>query len=327
MIKTLNPNLGATLSLCILTSLSACGGNGGGQGATAETPAVSVSAPAPAPAVIPTQTSSLPPAPTLVETPLETMGDLNFSFLAKVDGEDLKCSDSSPEMKTKGQIFTDLRLFISNLVLVNDKGEDVKLNLATSEGYSNLQYRDEAGNTIALLNYLDASCAASDATQTLKDSILGALPYGRYTALKFQLGLPYPAMDASLTKIPAALAPTDMAWMWEHFPADFQLETRASGKKKIFNALTSKEKTVVVLALDNFVHDKDAKAPTVALDLSKLFLSDADTFLSSTEKACSNGNTPMTEASPNCAHAFKSLGLPVQNPKDAYTQTVFSIVP
>lgn len=269
-----------------------------------------------------------PEAPVVTAPVQGEKGPLALDFAAKVQGEDLKCYDKSPEMLAAGQIFTDVRLFISNLSLINDAGEEVKLSLDSAENSANLQFTDADANTIALLNYLDPSCASSDATKTLKNVISGILPYGHYQALKFQVGLPYVAMDARLTKIPAALAPTDMAWMWEHYPAEFQIETSKGGAKSLLNALLSDNpvKPSITLALD-FTHAKDAAAPKVQLELSKLFLTTGEAFIQGLEKDCTNNTKAMTEASPNCAQAYKALGLNVLNPHEAYTQSVFSIVP
>ncbi|MES2746165.1 MAG: MbnP family protein [Bdellovibrionota bacterium] len=298
------------LGLSLLACLSACsdGSSGSSDSPVAAEPVAAplVTAPVTAPAV---EVGSK---------------EVSINFAAKVQGEALACFDKSAAMKAQGQIFTDLRMFISNVALVNDQGQDVKLTLTVDEGNQNLQFVDANGNSIALLNYLDASCAASDATKVLKNAITGLLPYGHYTALKFQLGLPYPAMDSSLTKMPAALAPTDMAWMWEHFPADFQLETSDGVNSKVVNALTSSQKTVITLPLD-FTHAAASIAPQVELELSKLFVSTADVFVSGIETTCRNNNLALTEASANCAQVYKAFGLPIQNPSFAYEQSVFSI--
>ncbi|RZA27090.1 MAG: hypothetical protein EOP10_01395 [Proteobacteria bacterium] len=301
------------LGLSLLACLSACSD---GSSGSSDSPVAA------APVSTPLVTAPV------VDGPAVEVGskDVSLNFAAKVQGQTLACFDKSAAMKAQGQIFTDLRMFISNVALVNDQGQDVKLALTVDEGSTNLQFVDAAGNSIALLNYLDASCAASDATKILKDAITGLLPYGHYTALKFQVGLPYPAMDSNLTKLPTTLAPTDMAWMWEHFPADFQLETTDGVSKKIVNALTSAKKTVVTLPLD-YTHAASSAAPQVELELSKLFVSTADVFVSGVEATCNNNNTALTEASPNCAQVYKAFGLPVQNPSLAYEQSVFSIAP
>lgn len=309
----------------ILADTAAVPGSTPAVSAPASTPALTPEAPKP------TEQSQIPikpveQSPVPVEGAAATQGAFAIAFDAQVNGKALKCYDKSAAMLAEGQVFTDLRMFISNLSLVSASGEEVKLSLNVTSESANLQFKDETSNTIALLNFLDSGCSGSDATKLLKDTISGVLPYGNYTAVKFQVGLPYPSMDSALTLIPAALAPTDMAWMWEHYPADFQIETYQGSTRKIMNALTSATKTTVTLPVA-FTHASDAKAPSVQLELSKLFATSAEDFAKGIERACVNSNKPVTEASPNCAHAFKALGLPVLNPKAAYDQSVFTIAP
>jgi hypothetical protein len=320
-----------SLFLGLLLASHACSD---GQGGSKDPASVATPPSTQASATTPIETTKPVDKPVVAlgeESPKPTDGriesnssELLLKFAAKVRGESLACYDQSAEMMVAGQIFTDLRIFISNIALVNDKGEDVKLGLKVEDGSKNLQFVDANGNSIALLNYLDAACASSDATKILKDVISGALPSGHYTAIKFQLGLPYPAMDPNLTKIPSALAPTDMAWMWEHFPADFQIETKDGQAKRIVNALTSTKKTIVTLPLD-YTHGNAALAPVVQLELSKLFVSTPEAFIKGIENTCVNSTSPLTETSPNCAQVFKALGLPVQNPVAAYEQSAFSV--
>lgn len=304
-----------TISLSLLLTLfsSACsdGKSGNTKDTLANTPGTTLTVP-----------EKDIPAVTPATSPL------SLEFAAKVNGEDLKCNDKSPEMLAAGQVFTDVRIFLSNIALVNDAGEEIRIALDVEQDSKNLQFIDANSQSISLLNFLDASCASSDATQTLKNVISGSLPPGKYTALKFQVGLPYEATANDLTKIPAALAPSDMAWMWEHYPADFQIEMSDGTMKKTFNSLisSSTQKPSITLTLD-YTHEQDAVAPKVELELSKLFLTSGEAFVAGLDSTCLNKTNIMTESNANCAHAFKAFGLEVANPKEAYSQSLFSIVP
>ncbi len=274
------------------------------------------------------------PNPTPVPAPIEVpegekldrtqSSALTIQFQTKVGAEDLLCSDKTEASIQRGQIFTDLRFFVSNLTLVDDQGKLTPVQLDVTPNSSNFQYIDDAKNSIALLNFLDSSCASSDATKTVKTALTGLLQQGVYKELRFQLGLPYAPMDEALTQVPSALAPSDMGWMWQHFPADIQFELHTGKSKKMLNALTSANKRVISIPLQ---HTQNSSAQTLAIlmDLSKMFPVDAKTFVNSLESACNNSNKIMTESSPNCAFAFKSLGLEVANAKQPYAQTIFSM--
>ncbi|RYZ60006.1 MAG: hypothetical protein EOP07_02210 [Proteobacteria bacterium] len=315
----------------MLSTLCACGGSSSGDKNTTTQDIPTTPAPLPADnssnggasvtaPVVGTETA----APDTAPLPLAV------NFQAVVGSEDLKCFDKSNEMLAKGQIFTDFRLFLSNLSFVSDKGEEVRINLDIDANSSNLQFVDQDKNSIALLNYLDPSCASSDATKKLKSAINGQLPPGNYTAITFQIGLPYPSMDPRLAAIPAALAPSDMGWMWEHFPADLQIEANSglagNSTKKLLNSLTTAAKKTITLPLNYNLSAANKKDLTVKIDLSKIFQSDAQSYLNGLETACNNSTKAMTETSVTCAFAYKAFGLDVALPSAAYSQTVFSIV-
>ena len=256
------------------------------------------------------------------------LAPVSLSFQPKVGSEDLLCTDKSPELGKRAQVFADLRLFVSNLSLIDDKGQEIRVQLDTVENNSNLQFVDEKQNSIALLNFLESDCASSDATEVLNNSIKGLLNQGQYKELRFQLGLPYAPYAAALTAMPAALAPSDMGWMWEHLPADIQLELYSGQKKKVLNFLTTEKKQVLSFPIQATQTAAGLKLQ-IQMDLGRLFPSpsDAPKFVNSLETACNNKKGAVSENTPNCAYAYKALGLEVVNPKEAYKQNVFSVVP
>jgi hypothetical protein len=279
----------------------------------------------PTPLTTPSSTSS--PGGAIAAPVLDTTQSraLTVNFLAKVGAEDLICSDQTDALLQRAQIFTDLRFFVSNLALVDDQGQAVPVKLEVAANSSNLQYTDQDQNSVALLNFLEADCASSDATKKIKTSIEGLLNQGVYKELRFQLGLPYEPMDTALTSMPSALAPSDMGWMWQHFPADIQIEMHTGKATKMLNALTSHNKRVISLPI-SLIHQGENQKVDLKMDLSKLFPSSAVAFVHAVESACNNSNKTMTEKTPNCAHAFKALGLEVANAKQPYAQSAFSVV-
>ena len=125
--------------------------------------------------------------------------------------------------------------------------------------------------------------------------------------------------------MPAKLAPSDMGWMWQHQPADIQIEMYAEPTRKLLNHLIDEDKAVVVLPL-TLTHRAGAmRELSLNMDLSKLFLGQADAFVKGLERACDNSSKKLTESFLYCAHAYRALGLPLSKAKEPYTQTVFSI--
>jgi hypothetical protein len=268
-----------------------------------------------------------PVQPALIDTTVKEAFAINFQ--PKVGKEDLVCFDKSDELLQRGQIFTDLRFFVSNVIFIDDQGKEFKFDLDVAANSANLQFVDKELNSLALLNFLDPTCAKSEATKKLKSAITGSLPRGVYKAIRFQLGLPYPDMSSKLASVPAALAPSDMGWMWQHLPADIQIEVntgKSNGSKtKIFNSLTSKTKTSITLPLSVIHNDGEAKSFGINLDLSKLFKTTALDFAKSVESACNNSDKSVDEDAEYCAYAYQALGLPVLNSAKTYEQSVFSV--
>ena len=250
-------------------------------------------------------------------------------FQPQVDTDDLVCFDKSDALLEQGQVFTDVRIFLSNLSLIRDDGQEFKVALDVAGNSSNLQYVDKDGNSIALLNFLDPACSGSDATKVLKSEISGSIPSGTYRAIRFQLGLPYLPMAPALAQVPASLAPSDMGWMWQHYPADFQIEINTGrsngGKNKLLSTLISSSKPIITLPLEKNVLSGEVERINLRMDFAKLFKTSAREFVRNLEASCNGSGSPMTEDSAYCAHAFKALGLPVDNPKAPYTQSIFTL--
>ena len=264
-----------------------------------------------------------------VETDLKEGGQqkLAVTFQPKVGTADLACSDKSDAMVASGEIFSDVRFFVSNLSLVDGAGQVTSLTLDAKD----LQFTDSSGTSIALLNFLEADCASSDATRTVNTSISGFLKTGQYKTLRFQLGLPYPAMDARLVAMPAALAPSDMGWMWEHYPADLQIETNAGASlglaPRLMNSLTREKKITLDFPLDLSVTASSAAQIDLKMDLSKIFPSTGAAFAAGLENSCNNNTSLPNATDVNCAHAFKAFGFDVKGASAPSAQTVFSVVP
>ncbi|MBC7660902.1 MAG: hypothetical protein H7249_14495 [Chitinophagaceae bacterium] len=313
--------------LSALTLLS-CSGKSSAGASAPETTRTAVTNPSPPTPPVPLAEPVSNPTARVDNQTLETIA---VTFHATVGSEALQCFEGSDALLQQNQIFTDIRLFLSQLAFVDDAGRDVPLALQTDPTAANMQYTDKDGNSIALLNFLDANCSALNATKKVNIAITGQIPSGTYKKIHFQIGLPYAPMDSRLAHIPAALAPSDMGWMWQHYPADLQLtagvRTSDGSAPKVLNALISSHKKTVTLPL-NFVLKADAKKSVdLTIDFGKIFQTNASDFLRELEGSCNNNTNALTEAAPTCAYAFKAFGLEVLNPKEPYEQSVFSIVP
>ncbi|WP_124454930.1 MbnP family copper-binding protein [Paucibacter sp. KBW04] len=170
-------------------ALAACGGGGS-----------SSDAPAPAPAPAPT-----PAAPIAISIPFIAVANNANTPVTCESG--LKAQGSTP---TDAQL-ADLRFYLTDIALVNDKGETVPVTLDANE------WQLTSGSDKVVLIDLEngkGGCAA-EGTATTNALIKGTVPAGSYTQLKATVGVPE---KLSHSDVMAAKAPLDlmaMGWSWQ----------------------------------------------------------------------------------------------------------------
>ncbi|NRA64188.1 MAG: hypothetical protein HRU19_06860 [Pseudobacteriovorax sp.] len=235
---------------------------------------------------------------------------VTLTFQPKIDGETVACSTIADST-----FASNIRFFVSNLQLIGTSAP-VVVDLVLESDYSNLQYLDETGNSLALIKLVDQSCEDEEAQISSMATITFETDIADLTGLSFNLGLPYQPFASELSSVPAPMAPSDMGWMWSHFPANIQMDLRSSGGvNKTFNQLISATKNEISLDL---TAETGATEIVIDLNLDKMFDSSADEFVEGMESACFNQTNLPTDASPTCLGAAKALGF-------TGTQTVFSV--
>ncbi len=191
------------LALALPVALSACGGGGGGGGDAA---VASPAAPAPAPAPAPAGPQSVA-----------------ISFAARAGTQAVKCGTPISGLGT-GQVSADLhdlRFYVSNVALVNDKGEAVPVTLDVN---------DWQAKDVALIDLEDGTGACADAgTAAMNLQVKGTVPAGRYQGLKLTVGVP-PSLNH--TDYAVATKPMDvqaLAWSWQAGRKFAQIEVNPAG--------------------------------------------------------------------------------------------------
>lgn len=161
-------------SVVLISGLSACGGGGGGSDSAA------------------TQSVSLEFVATLGDTPVNCASTLTGLGTAAGNAR-----------------LQDLRLYVSNLKLINDKDVAVSVKLDAND------FQLTSGSdTVALVDLEDASglCAGDS---TVHATITGTVPKGSYEGVQMTLGVPE-SLNHSETSVAAApLNNVDMGWGWQ----------------------------------------------------------------------------------------------------------------
>ncbi|MCB1657438.1 MAG: metallo-mystery pair system four-Cys motif protein [Moraxellaceae bacterium] len=146
--------------------------------------------------------------------------DVAISFAAQANGADVKCGAvnevANLGTSNKTAQIQDLRFYISNLKLINSKGEAVAVSLTAND------YQDFG---VALLDFEDATGACSAGTADTYTAITGTVPSDTYTGIEFSLGVPDTGTDAigksialnhsAITKITKPLDIAAMDWGWQ----------------------------------------------------------------------------------------------------------------
>lgn len=134
--------------------------------------------------------------------------DIKLKFKALANSQEIECGKTYENIgvsKSKVSI-ADFRLYISNVMLIDDKGQEVPLKLEQDKKWQN-------GN-IALLDFENKSGDCSSGTTDINKEIKGTIAKGNYKSLKFTLGLPFEQNHQDATKADSPLNLSSMFWTW-----------------------------------------------------------------------------------------------------------------
>ncbi len=323
----------SAVSLPVLACLTlACGDDGsaeGGSGSTTGTDSTSTSETMPPGTTLEPETSSTTDEGTTVadttagDTTEGTTGepgdiDVALQFAVRVGDEDAACGQSYDAVGVGDTTieFLDLRLFVSNVRLVDDEGEEVPLAMEDDGEW-------QLGGS-ALLDFEDGSGGCSEnTTAATNTTVRGTVPDGTYAGVRFDVGLPFEQNHLNADEADPPLNTTSMFWNWaagyKFVKIDIQNDNPAPGNRWNFHlgsqACDNGDAGPTVppaeecgrpgrpaIALDGF----DPLTGTIALDVAELF-SGEDVALDTPMSApgCMSFMPDVNE----CDELFPSLGL------------------
>ena len=100
-----------------------------------------------------------------------------------------------------------------------------------------------------------------------------------------------------------------MGWMWQHFPADFQInvldKSVEPAKSRQFNHLVSADQPKIEFDIDFPIEETVVH---VSMDLSKLSADSIDVFAKGIESSCNNNNKVFDVEAPICLEALGAFG-------------------
>ncbi|MDO9177497.1 MAG: metallo-mystery pair system four-Cys motif protein [Agitococcus sp.] len=169
-------------------------------------------------------------------TQVATTQAVSIQFAAQANGKDAQCGAvneiTNLGTSKKTAEIQDLRFYVSELKLINDKGlmVDVALDKNANQDFG-----------VALLDFENATgaCSADTGSAKLYTAIMGNVPTGTYTGVQFTLGVPDTWVDSSgktitlshsnTTAITAPLDVPSMAWSWQGGRKFAKIEFKPTG--------------------------------------------------------------------------------------------------
>ena len=139
---------------------------------------------------------------------------VSISFAAVNGTTPVKCGTQLTGMGTTGLAadVKDLRFYITNLALVNDKGVAVPVKLD-----ANKWQLTQGSETVSLIDLEDATgtCATAANTAETNAVITGTVPAGTYVGLKASVGVPEVMNHSAAVGGVAPLDNTAILWSWQ----------------------------------------------------------------------------------------------------------------
>lgn len=140
----------------------------------------------------------------------ETGKPVEIRFALKAGDQDLICAQPATGLGiTQSTVqLNDLRFYVSNLALIDGSGNAVPVVLE-QDGLWQVE-------STALLDFEDGSAGCTETgNPDLNTSVRGSVAAGDYTAVRFDLGVPFALNHQDVTVAPSPLNLPPMWWNWQ----------------------------------------------------------------------------------------------------------------
>ncbi|WP_354701674.1 hypothetical protein DSM112329_02000 [Paraconexibacter sp. AEG42_29] len=138
---------------------------------------------------------------------------VDIAFGAVAGTQPVACGTPIAGLGTTNQAaqLRDLRFFVSDVRLVKASGFEVPVKLTPSAFQVTRR-----GGAVTLIDLENGTGAcAEDGNAALNPSVRGTVPAGRYTGVRWTVGVPFALNHTDVAAAPAPLNSTAMGWSWQ----------------------------------------------------------------------------------------------------------------
>lgn len=148
---------------------------------------------------------------------------VEIKFAAEVNGQPFSCGQSYKDIGTTKSTITpsDFRFFVSDVEFIDAQGRVTAVTLTQDKTW---QFEN-----VALLDFENASGPCRNGTVPMNTSVRGSVPAGKYTGMRFTLGVPFKLNHVDPTTAPAPLSSTAMFWTWQGGYKFLKVDMASSG--------------------------------------------------------------------------------------------------
>lgn len=150
--------------------------------------------------------------------------ETEIRFAGQVNGQPFECGKSYTNIGTTNSTITpsDFRMFISDVHLIDAKGNAVALELIQDKTW-------QVAN-VALIDFEDGTSHCRNGTGPVNLAVRGTVAPGEYKGIEFTLGVPFDLNHGDPTIAPAPLSSTAMFWNWQAGYKFLKFDTATSGR-------------------------------------------------------------------------------------------------
>lgn len=276
-------------------------------------------------------------------SPLLGAQDLNITlnFVAEINGEPFKCGKtySSVGIKNSEIVPTDLRLYISEIELLNSEGEWVKSSIVQDNVWQN--------SDVVMLDFEDGTGPCRNGSLGTNKIAKIKSSNDQYKGIRFLIGVPFEVNHGNPTAASAPLSTTALFWNWQNGYRFIKFDARTnvdgintSQNKGMHNSsasgfslhLGSTEcaSNSTTTSPKGCKNSNRIKVEFTSFDFNKnILVIDIGKILKNTDVSI---NTPQTSPGcmsfindPDCIEPMNALGLPYQGKAAVGKQQLISI--